>query len=136
MEHFIDYVKHCYDLVVESEGNNNLTLEHEIEAYVVHLMARNFNRVDIGEVPIAIQILSSFNGGLARERLIVAADECLLINSFPLKKSKWPSERYYQDMGIVAYGLAGHEMERHFEKASKVLHGIFNRNIERFIKIS
>lgn len=133
MNNFLEYVNHCYDLVIESENNNNLKLEHNIEAYVVQLMARSFNRTDIGEVPIAIQVLNSFSGNLRREKLIVAADECLLIDSFPLRKSRWPSENYYKQMGVTAYGLADHEMEKHFEKASKVLHGVFNRTIEKFI---
>lgn len=136
MENFLEYVKHCHDLVTESERTQNLVLEHNIEAYIVHLMARNFNRNDIGEKPIAIQILESFSGNLRIEKLIVAADECLLINSFPLRKHKWPSSNYYKDMGIVAYGLANHQMENHFDNATKIMHGIFNRNIEKYLNIN
>lgn len=135
-KHWLEYVKNCYDLVVEAEGNTNLVLEHEVEAYVVHLMARNFNRVDIGDSPIAIQMLNAINGNIPREKLIYTADECLLIHSFPLKKSKWPSKNYYMDMGTVAYGLAGHMMEKHFEPASKVMYGIFNRNLEKLLSFN
>jgi len=136
MQHFLEYVKHCYDLVVESEGNSQLILEHEVEAHIVHLMAKNFNRMDIGETPIAIQVLTAMNEGLGKDKLIAAADECLLINSFPLKRKKWPNANYYKDMGVVAYGLAGHIMENHFEPASKIMYGIFNRNMDRLLKFN
>lgn len=135
-EIWLEYVKHCYDLVIESEGNAHLTLKHEVEVYVVHLMAKNFNRADIGENPIAIQILTALSENNSREKLIAAADECLLIQSFPLRRSKWPSETYYQSMGVTAYGLAGHIMERHFEAASKIMYGIFNRNLEKLLKFT
>ncbi len=133
-KHWLEYVKHCYDLVIEAEGNTQLILNHEIEAYVVHLMAKNFNRIDIGETPIAIQLLTSLQNRLAKEKLLHTADECILIHSFPLKKSKWPNQNYYRDMGTIAYGLAEHAMEKHFDNASKVMSGIFNRNFDRLLK--
>ncbi len=132
-KYWLEYVKHCYDLVLESEKNSALILEHEIEAYIVHLMARNFNRLDIGENPIAIQLLEYINQKSNKEKLLLAADECLLIHSFPLKKSKWPSKNYYMDMGIIAYGLANHIMEKNFQAASTIMYGIFNRTFENLL---
>jgi hypothetical protein len=130
-EYWLEYVKHCYELVLESEGNAQLILEHDVEAYVVHLMARNFNRVDIGSNPIAIQMLTALSG-LGKEKFIAAADECLLIHSFPLKQTKWPSKNYYLEMGTIAYGMAGHMMEKHVEPAARVMSGIFNRKFNLF----
>src|SRR5579875_371949 len=104
-KYWFDYVKYCYDLVLESEGNSQLILEHEIEAYVVHLMARNFNRVDIGDTPIAIKMLTAINKA-NKELYLSTGDECLLIHSFPIRKSKWPSENYYLEIGATAYSLA------------------------------
>lgn len=124
--YWLEYVKHCYDLVLESEGQNNLILEHEVEAYVVHLMARNFDRTNIGETAIALLMLEAWNKG-NREEFLPIADECLLIHSYPFKKKRWPSPTYYQDMGTVAYGMAEHVMEQHFVPASRVLNAIFKR---------
>lgn len=124
-KYWFDYVKHCYDLVVESEGHT-LILEHEVEAYVVHLMARNFERVDIGNQAIAIKMLEAVNKKQKQE-LIAVADECLLIHSYPFKRQRWPSATYYQDMGTIAYGMANHIMEEHFVPAGQVLNAIFKR---------
>lgn len=125
-KYWFEYVKHCYDLVIESEGISELILEHDVEAYIVHLMARNFERTDIGATAIALSLLEAVNSK-NRDKLISVADECLLIHSYPFKKQKWPSATYYQDMGTSAYGLAGHMMENHFVPAGKVLNAIFRR---------
>jgi hypothetical protein len=121
MVHWQEYVRAAYDLIIESEGLSSTFLDHEVEAYVVHLFAKNFNRTDIGDTPVAIQILSTNN-------YQPIGDECLLINSFPLKKRRWPSNTYYIEMGTIAYGMANLTlMEKNFENASKVLHTVFKR---------
>lgn len=125
-KYWFDYVKSCYDLVVESEGLTDLILEHEVEVYVVHLMANNFNRTDIGGRIISIELLEAMQSG-NKERYKDVGDECLLIHSYPFKKQKWPSPTYYQEMGMIAYGYANHMMEEHFVPASKVLTAVFNR---------
>ena len=124
--HWFDYVKSCYDLVLESEGSTNLILDHEVEAYIVHLMANNFQRTDIGNEAIAIKMLQAMHTGRKKDFLNIA-DECLLIHSYPLRQHRWPSPTYYSDMGTTAYGMADHLMEVHFETASRVLNSIFRR---------
>ena len=78
-KYWLDYVKHCYDLVVESEQTTRLALEHDIEAYVVHLMAKNFERTDIGSTAIAPQLLAATRHGGQGDKLVAVADECLLV---------------------------------------------------------
>lgn len=116
-----DYVRAAYDLILEGEGHSRTYLDDDVESYIVHLFARNFLRTDIGEQPIAMQILT------AKDYQPIA-DECLLINSYPLKKKRWPTETYYIEMGTVAYGLANlPKMEENFENASRVLHTVFKK---------
>jgi hypothetical protein len=101
--------------------------EHEAEAYVVHLMARNFERTDIGEQTIAIRLLENFHQRNKKEYALIG-DECLLIQSFPLKRRRWPSEDYYVSMGQMAYYMADNEtMKESFIDASRVLSGIFKQ---------
>jgi hypothetical protein len=126
MTKWFDYVRSCYDLVVETEGRVNIMLEHDVEAYIVHLMANNFERTDIGTKIISISLLEAVNN--KRSNLYKDfGDECLLIHSCRLKQQRWPSPTYYQDMGMIAYGYAHHMMEEHFIPASKVLTAVFNR---------
>lgn len=117
-----DFIRASYDLIMESEGLSEIYLGTEVESYIVHLLAKNFLRTDIGEQPIALQILAD------KPKYQPIADECLLINSYPLKKRRWPTQTYYIEMGTVAYGLAKIEiMEQNFENASRVLHTVFRR---------
>lgn len=51
----------------------------------------------------------------------------MLIHSYPLRQAKWPTKSYYQDMGMIAYGMAGHIMEKNFIPASTIIYNIFNR---------
>lgn len=121
-----EYVRAAYDLIIESEGKCNIFLEHDVEAYIVHLFAKNFKRTDIGQEAIAIQLLTEMQKPKKTANYQNIGDECLLINSYPLRKTKWPSENYYRDMGCIAYSLANiQEMERSFLDASNVLHNMF-----------
>ena len=128
-KYWLDYVRSCYDLVLESEGNTSIQLAHEVEAYVVHLMAKNFERGDIGANPVAIMMLEAVSS-LNEKKLLYVADECLLIHSYPLKRHRWPCNTYYADIGRTAYGLANQIMERNFDTASKVLGAIFCKKFD------
>ena len=85
MEYWFDYVKGCYDLVIESENLTKTVPTIEVESYIVHLMAKNFKRTDIGNEAIAIKMLEAVSTGKAAQ-LLTVADECLLIHSFPLRQ--------------------------------------------------
>jgi len=127
MIHWLEYVKVCYDLVLASEQDTQVILPHNTEAYVVHMMARNFERTDIGEQAIAIQMLENFHRR-NREDYGRIGDECLLIQSFPMRRQRWPSEKYYIDMGQMAYYMADNEsMKKNFVNASRVLSGVFKQ---------
>lgn len=127
MVHWLEYVKVCYDLVLASEQDTQVILPHNTEAYVVHMMARNFERTDIGEQAIAIQMLENFHRR-NREDYGRIGDECLLIQSFPMRRQRWPSENYYIDMGQMAYYMADNEsMKKNFVNASRVLSGVFKQ---------
>lgn len=127
-QNWYEYVKASYDLVTESTQRYQLQLEQQVEAYVIHMLARNFENVQIGSEPVAIKILEAMqsnNRYLFRD----IADECLLIYSYPFKRNRWPSEKYYAEMGILGYGMSGTEfMESNFMAASRVLQAMFTVN--------
>lgn len=135
MNNWNEYVKAFYELVIETELELNLKLEHVIQAHIVHLMADNINRTDLGNEPVGIKILETIQKA-DKNNLGHVANECLLIHSFPLKIHRWPSPNYYKDMGIIAYGMLGHAMENHFNEASKVLHTIFTKKHEQNILLN
>ena len=124
-EDWFDYVKVGYELVTEHAALISITLDHTTESQIVHIFARNFRRTDIGTHPIAIQMMEAVQAN-DKKALGTVGDECLLIQSFPLRKHRWPSDTYYIDMGTIGYGLAGNTvMEQHFIPASKILSSMF-----------
>ncbi len=127
MVHYLEYLKVCFDLVLESERDTQVILPHNAEAYVVHLMARNFERTNIGENAIALQMLENYHHHNKSEYDKIG-DECLLIQSYPFKKTRWPSQTYYIEMGKMAYYMAdNHDMQQNFFEASRVLSGVFRQ---------
>ena len=125
MKHWFDYVRASYDIVLEAESKS-IPLEHEVEAYAVHLLARNFERTDIGTAPVAIQLMEAMRLH-SRDKFRGVGDECLLIHSWPLRQMRWPTATYYSDMGMLSYGYATLDlMERNFYQVSEVFRVLFN----------
>lgn len=128
-EEWFDYVKVGYDLVTEHAAILSVNLDHIAESQIVHIFARNLKRTDIGTQPIATLMMEAVQAN-DKKALGTVADECLLIQSFPLRKHRWPSDTYYIDMGIIGYGLAGNTvMENNFIPASKILNSMLHTQL-------
>ena len=59
MSNFLTYVKHSYEVILEAEAKLCVNLEHETEAYVVHLFARYMDKPNINQDPICIKMMQS-----------------------------------------------------------------------------
>lgn len=128
-EEWFDYVKVGYELVTEHAAMLSVKLDHIAESQIVHIFARNLRRTDIGSQPIAILMMEAVQAN-NKKALSTVGDECLLIQSFPLRKHRWPSDTYYIDMGTIGYGLAGNTvMETNFIPASKILNSMFHTQL-------
>lgn len=99
------YVKESYDIVRRAESELTVNLEHEIEAYLVHLFAHYMDKPQVNTEPVCIKLLESTSKPLVQREKILkeVGDECLLIHSMEWGKTRWPSNTYYQDMGQAAY---------------------------------
>lgn len=127
MKHWEAYVKASYELVMETEQKQALILDHELEAYIVHVIARNFERTDIGSEPIATQIMQAMMHK-DHPQMRKLADECLLIDSYPMRRHSWPSDDYYRQMGVMAYNFVGNNvLSNNFQLASKILRLMFQK---------
>ncbi len=93
---------------MEAQGKSQTYLESDLEAFLVHSVARNMENPRIWEEPIAIKMLTAQQ--LPREQRTVilrsVGEECLFIDAWQIKQPRWPSPRYFQDMGEIAFGLA------------------------------
>lgn len=99
------YVKHAYEVVLESEAKECIHLDHDTEAYVVHLWARYIDKPLINKEPVCIKLMTSLDlpTHQKKEKLKAVGDECLLINGLKLQQKRWPSNTYYKDLGQIAF---------------------------------
>lgn len=127
------YVKESYELIKRAESTLTITLEHNIEAYLVHLFAHYLDKPNINTEPLGVKLLSSNILPTAQRKLVLkeVGDECLLINAMEWGKPRWPSNNYYADLGAAAYmnrayaerppeGLFD-DLAYEFETATKIL---------------
>lgn len=104
MKHFLEYVKHSYDLIIEIESKTKVILDHEVEAFIVHTFAKYMENPYIPTEKIAIKMLSTTGetGEIRKQHFQEIAEECLLIDGLKLNHTKWPTNKYFKDMGILA----------------------------------
>lgn len=136
MKHFLTYVKHSYDVIVETEARTSICLEHDIEAFVVHTFAKYMETPNIPSEAIAIKMLTTVNETGEKRKLHFQqiAEECLLIDGLKLNARKWPSKKYYKEMGVIALEhraysqrppeLMYEKIANHFEEMSYILNNI------------
>ena len=108
MQNWQPYVQAGWELVSEAQGISKTYLQPDVEAFLVHTVARSFERTDIWDEPIAIKLLSAQSkpGLTKRIELRSVGEECLFIDAWEIKQRRWPSARYFQDMGAIAFGMA------------------------------
>jgi len=99
------YVKESYQLIKEAEQALTIELEHNVEAYIVHLFAHYLDKPAINTVPVGIKLLSASTlpVSIRKDVFKSVGDECLLINAMEWGKKRWPSSNYYAEMGQMAY---------------------------------
>jgi hypothetical protein len=127
------YVQQSYDLVKRAESELTITLEHELEAYLVHLFAKYLDKPMVNTEPVCIKLLeSNTKPKVLRKRILQSVgDECLLIHSMEWGKSRWPATDYYQTLGQSAYATRAYldipaevlfdELAADFQLATKIL---------------
>ena len=129
MNYWQEYIRSSYELILDAEGKTATYLNEPLEYYLVSLMAKWFDKPNIPpDTPVAILMLTAMQNP-RKENLAEVADICLFYDSFKIKQPKWPSLRYYKDMGTTAYGMAYvasnddlyNQLETSFDMCSRIL---------------
>lgn len=99
------YVRESYDIIRRAENELTVTLEHNIEAYLVHLFAHYLDKPTVNTEPICVKLLSSNSLPVPQRKHILkeVGDECLMVHAMEWGKPRWPSNTYYADLGQMAY---------------------------------
>lgn len=133
MIHWESYVRASWVLIMEAEGRSQEYLDTGIESYLVHTMARTFDKSLIWGRPVATAMLEAQSLPRYRKKEIMqrVGEECLFIDAWQIRQRRWPSPTYFADMGAIAFGTAAvstrpaddllDAVSNNFSRLSKVL---------------
>lgn len=124
------YIKASWDLIMEAEGQSAVYLQDDLEAYLVHMMARNFRNSRIPPEIICLEFPRARTPDDFRE----IGDNCLFIDAWDIKRARLVARDYYERLGQVAYSSAAiasrpvnrlyEQVAREFRLLSLVLRGV------------
>jgi hypothetical protein len=108
MQHWQPYIRASWELVMEAQGQSQTYLEPDVEAFLVHSMARSFDKANIWDQPIAVKMLMGQQMPNSQKQpfLREVGEECLFIDAWEIRQPRWPSPGYFCDMGAIAFGMA------------------------------
>lgn len=108
MKYWAEYVRAGYEMVLEAQGRSQLYLDNDMEAFLVHVVARTFERTDIWNEPVAIKLMTAqqLPSHQKQSALRTVGEECLFIDGWQIKQNRWPGPNYFEDMGRLAFGFA------------------------------
>lgn len=96
------YLKASWELVMESEGKSQVFLDQELEAYLVHMMARNFRKTQFPPDIVCLE----FSRAKTKDDYRDIGDSCLLVDAWDVKRARLVERQYYEKMGQIAYARA------------------------------
>ena len=108
MKHWQPYIKAGWEIVMEAQGKSQVFLASDMEAFLVHVIARTIDKPNMWERPVAVKILGAqtLSGSHRATALQSIGEECLFIDGWQLKQARWPTQTYFIDMGEIAFGMA------------------------------
>ena len=124
------YIKASWEMVMAAEGRIQTMLDHELEAYLVHMMARNFRNSGIPPDIVCIELGQARDAQDYRQ----IGDACLFVDAWHIRRAKLVADDYYERMGQIAYGHAAlasrpvdvffDRLAKEFKSLSRVLKGV------------
>lgn len=116
-----------YRLVNEAEQSINITLEEDLESYLVFLLMRFVQKQDIGNYVVALEFLKAAQttGRISEDNLQKIGDVCLLLSGlFPLRALKrCVRVSYFVNIGRTAYDLHS----QHSNKTESLFHNLASK---------
>lgn len=101
---FLQYRRAAYDLIMGAQDAACVHLDHEVEAWTVHTFARYMEQPHIPTDAVALLLMGALgkSGAQRGAALEAVAEQCVLVDGLKLNSRRWPTQRYYQDMGRLA----------------------------------
>ena len=124
------YIRASWEIVMECESRSQVFLDEELEAYLVHMMARNFRRRDFPPDIVCLE----FARARSPEDFRQIGDSCLFVDAWDIRRARLVGRDYYEKLGQAAYAHAAtvsrpvdgllQRIAREFSMLSRVLRGV------------
>lgn len=124
------YIRASWEIIMECESRSQVFLDAELEAYLVHMMARNFRMQNFPPEIVCLE----FTRARSPEEFRQIGDGCLFVDAWDIRRAKLVGHDYYAQMGQTAYSCAAsvsRPMDRllnrialEFNLLSRVLRGV------------
>lgn len=115
------YLRASWELVMESEGKSRVYLDHELEAYLVHAMARNFRNTGFPPEIVCLE----FTRAKTKDDYRHIGDSCLFVDAWDVRRARLVNANYYERLGQVAYSYAAavsRPVDELFEQVARNFH--------------
>ena len=124
------YLKASWEMVMAAEGHTQISLDEELECYLVQMMARNFRNQNLPPDILCLELAQARRAEDFRH----VGDSCLFVDAWNVKRARLVSPDYYQRLGQIAYSRAAmvskpfdaflERVGREFKMLSQVLSGV------------
>lgn len=128
--HWQPYLRASWEIVMEGEHRSQVLLDEELEAYLVHLMARNFRNRDFPPEILCLELHRARTADEFRQ----IGDSCLFVDAWDVRRARLVNHDYYEQLGQTAYACAAtvsrpidallQRIARDFGLLSRVLRGV------------
>ena len=118
------YIRASWEIVMECESRSQVFLDEDLEAYLVHMVARNFRKRDFPPEIVCLE----FHRARTYEDFRQIGDSCLFVDAWDLRRAKLVEHDYYEKIGQTAYSYAA--------SASRPMNQLLNRIAREFSLLS
>ncbi|WP_116963236.1 hypothetical protein [Fastidiosibacter lacustris] len=102
-----------YQLIVDGQNMTGITLDHDLEAFMVYALLRNIDNIELKEIVFAHALLSDLNENNMRKLEEILDCSLIYAGWYPKRAEKFGlSSCYYSDIGK----FASSELARYYEK--------------------
>jgi hypothetical protein len=146
MSNYQIYLQTCRELVIEAESSAHLDLNDSVNAYLVALLAKNFDKPNCIQYnyDLLTRTTSKEDSYLARTECVAAAEQCLMISGITpfVAERRGIEPKHFTQCGRTFYHRAAHctrppddfmtELAGQFAVMRDIVGTAFDRGIKTF----
>ena len=138
------YLQTCRELVIEAESKTHLDLHDSVNAYLISLLAKNFDKPQCIAYNYDLAERSIQSSNIGKTQLVEAAEQCLMISGLtPFVASRRGIEpKYFANYGKTFYNQAAtytrppddfmSELARQFASMRDIVGTVFDHSAKSF----